>query len=158
VRALLFLRDREGAELAFDAADVRLVQVQVLDEVDLVVSAPPAAREVGQLAEREHVVRLHELKAVLEIEPLAGDDLLADALERRGVVENGHLRSPVYHGFRDRLQLIARLETVETRQRSLGVVARDLPGLVDRAARRDSEQCALERSARERLADERVLS
>ena len=88
VRGLLLLRLREGAELALHAADVRLVQVQVLDEVDLVVSAPPAAREVGQLAEREHVVRLHELKAVLEIEPLAGDDLLVDALERRGVVEH----------------------------------------------------------------------
>src|SRR5262245_5037115 len=90
VRTLLLLRDREGAELALHAADVRLVQIQVLDEVDLVAPAALTARQVGQLAEREDVVRLHEQEAVLEVEPLACDDLLVDALERRGVVEDRH--------------------------------------------------------------------
>ncbi len=59
VRALLLLGDGEGAELALHAADIRLVQVQVLDEVDLVASAALPAREVGQLAEPEDVVGLH---------------------------------------------------------------------------------------------------
>src|SRR6266581_4828057 len=42
----LFVRDRKGAELALHAADVGLVQVQVLDEVDAVVAAThaPSAR------------------------------------------------------------------------------------------------------------------
>jgi hypothetical protein len=90
VCAFLLLRDREGAELALHAADVRLVQIEVLDEVDLVVAATLPTREIGQLAEREDVVRLHEQETVLEIEALAGDDLLADALDCRGVVEDGH--------------------------------------------------------------------
>ena len=116
VGAFLLLRDRERAELALHAADVRLVEVQVLDEVDLVVPAALTAREIGQLAEREDVVRLHQQEAVLEVEPLAGDDLLADALERRRCDRGSPLRSPVYHGFGNRLQLVARLEAVEARQ------------------------------------------
>src|SRR5262245_40547443 len=90
VRALLLLGDGEGAELALHAADVRLVEVQVLDEVDVVRAAAPAACEVGQLPEAQDVVRLHQLEPVLEVEPLAGDDLLTDSLERRRAVEDGH--------------------------------------------------------------------
>ena len=52
VGALLLPRRGEGAELALHAADVRLVQVQVLDEVDLVRAAALAARAVGEVAER----------------------------------------------------------------------------------------------------------
>ena len=78
----LLLRRREGAELALHAADVRLVQVEVLDEVDAVVAAAHAAREVGELAEREQVVRLEQREPVLEVEPLARLDLVADQLER----------------------------------------------------------------------------
>ena len=79
VRALLLLRDRERAELALHAADVRLVQIEVLDEVDLVGAAALPAREVGELAEREQVVGLHQREAVLEVEPLARFDLSREA-------------------------------------------------------------------------------
>ena len=82
VRLRLLLRRREGAELALHAADVRLVHVQVLDEVDLVRPAAQPPREVGELAEREQVVRLEEREPVLEVEPLSGLDLLADRLQR----------------------------------------------------------------------------
>jgi hypothetical protein len=92
VRVLLLARLRERTELAFDAADVRLVQVQVLDEVDLVAAAPRAPREIGELPERQQVVRLHQRDPVLEVEPLAGLDLLANRRERCGRFEDrGHL-------------------------------------------------------------------
>src|SRR5262245_35495459 len=157
VRAVLLLRDCERAELALHPADVRLVQIQVLDEVDLVAAAQLPAREVGQFPERERVVRLHEQEPVLEVEALAGDDLLADAFERRRVVEDRHLRGPVYHGFGDRLELVARFEPVEARECALRIAARDLPRLLDRATRRHSEECAFERSARERVSHDLVL-
>ena len=51
VGLLLLPRGGEGAELALHAADVRLVQVEVLDEVDLVGAAALAPRAVGELAE-----------------------------------------------------------------------------------------------------------
>src|SRR5207245_1853528 len=47
VRPLLLLRRREGAELALHSTDVRLVQIQVLDEVDAIVTAAPPARETS---------------------------------------------------------------------------------------------------------------
>ena len=98
VRAFLPLRAREGAELALHAADVRLVEVEVLDEVDLVVAAPHPPGEVGKLTQREQVVGLHEDEAVLEIEPLVRLDLLADGLQRclddchQGVVPDSRRR------------------------------------------------------------------
>src|SRR6266536_5507791 len=90
VRVLLLLRLRERAELALHAADVRLVQVEVLDEVDLVAAAAHTAREIGELAEGEQVVRLHEREPVLEVEPLARLDLLAYRCEHIEGVENRH--------------------------------------------------------------------
>src|SRR3954470_9826772 len=90
VRALLLLRHGERAELALHAADVRLVQVQVLDEVDLVSAAAPAPRAIRELAEGEDVVGLHQREPVLEIEALARFHLLADRVERGRSVENGH--------------------------------------------------------------------
>ena len=78
VGVLLLPGLREGAELALHAADVRLVQVDVLDEEDLVAAAALAPREVGEVAEREQVVGLHQRDAVVEVEPLAGEDLLPD--------------------------------------------------------------------------------
>ena len=81
-RVLLFVRAREGAELAFHPADVGLVQVDVLDEVDLVAEAALTTREIGELAEREQVIRLHERDAVVEVEALAGEDFLLDRCER----------------------------------------------------------------------------
>ncbi len=89
-RVLLLPRLGEGAELALHAADVRLVQVDVLDEVDLVAAAALPAREVGEVAEREQVVRLHEGDAVVEVEPLACEHLLPDRCERVERVQNGH--------------------------------------------------------------------
>ncbi len=85
VRVLLLLGGGERAELALHAADVRLVQVEVLDEEDLVRAAALSAGEIGQLAEAEEVVGLEERQAVLEIEPLACLDLLPDRVEGRAV-------------------------------------------------------------------------
>ncbi len=82
VRVLLFLRLGERAELALDPANVRLVQVEVLDEVDLVAAAAHAPREIGELAKREQVVSLHQGEPVLEVETLARFDLLANRCER----------------------------------------------------------------------------
>jgi hypothetical protein len=82
VRALLLLRDRERAELALHAAHVRLAHVEVLDEVDLVRSAPDATREIGERPELEQVVRLEDRDPVVEVEPLSGLDLLPDRLQR----------------------------------------------------------------------------
>ena len=92
VGVLLLLRRGEGAELALHAADVRLVQVEVLDEVDLVRAAAQPARPVGELAEPEQVVGLEQREPVLEVEPLAGLDLLPDRLERGCAGEDGHQR------------------------------------------------------------------
>ena len=85
---LLLARRRERAELALHAADVRLVHVEVLDEVDLVRAAAQATREVGERAELEQVVGLEDRDAVLEVEALAGLDLLPDRLQRLEL-ENG---------------------------------------------------------------------
>ena len=74
----LLVRDGEGAELALHTADVRLVQVQVLDEVDAVIAAAHAPREIGEVAERKDVVALHQRHAVLEVEALACLHLVAD--------------------------------------------------------------------------------
>jgi hypothetical protein len=82
VRVLLLAGRREGAELALHPADVRLVDVEVLDEVDLVAAAALPAREIGELAEREQVVRLEQENPVLEVEPLARLHLLADRVQR----------------------------------------------------------------------------
>ena len=81
-------RRRERAELALHAADVRLVHVEVLDEVDLVRPSAHAAREVGECAELEQVVGLEDRDAVVEVEALSGLDLLPDRLQRLQL-ENG---------------------------------------------------------------------
>src|SRR5207248_8815771 len=88
--AALLLRDRERAELALHAADVRLVQIEVLDEVDLVPAPAQPAGQVCELAEPEQVVGLEERHAVVEVEPLAGLDLLPDRVERGDAVGDGH--------------------------------------------------------------------
>jgi hypothetical protein len=92
VRALLLVRPRERTELALHPADVRLVHVDVLDEVDLVATTANPAREVGELTEGEQVVRLHQRDPVLEVEPLESRHLLADEVERRGAGEDRHYR------------------------------------------------------------------
>ncbi len=97
VRVLLLLRLRECAELAFDPADIRLVQVEVLDEVDLVGASAHAARQVRELSEREQVVGLHEGETVLEIEAFTRFDLLADRCERVEVLS----RTANWPTFRD---------------------------------------------------------
>ena len=158
VRALLLLRDGEGAELALHAADVRLVQIQVLDEVDLVAAAALPAREVGQLAEPEDVVGLHQREPVLEVEPLARLDLLADRLERRGAVEDGH-----YAVLSTTASVIAssssRAATPSRHDpRLLRVLAGDLVRLLDRAAGGDAQHRAVERAAGQRAADDLVLA
>ena len=77
----LLRRARERAELALHPADRRVVQVQVVDEEDVVRAAAEAARGVGQLAEREQVVALEQRDAVVEVEALTRDDLVADLHE-----------------------------------------------------------------------------
>jgi hypothetical protein len=81
VRVLLLPRRGECAELALHAADVRLVEVEVLDEVDLVRSAADATREVGERAQLEQVVGLEDRDAVVEVEAISGLDLLPNRLE-----------------------------------------------------------------------------
>ncbi len=90
VGVLLLARRRERAELALHPADVRLVQVEVLDEVDLVVPAAHAAREVGELAQREQVVGLEDREPVLEVEALPRLDLLPQRAERGCLFEKCH--------------------------------------------------------------------
>ena len=68
-----------------------MVEVEVLDEIDLVVAAALPPRKVGELPEREQVVRLHQGQPVLEVEALAGLHLLVDRSERAEPVENRHL-------------------------------------------------------------------
>ena len=86
----LLVRDGEGAELALHTADVRLVQVQVLDEVDAVIAAAHAPREIGEVAERKDVVALHQRHAVLEVEALACLHLVADRRKHVGPFEERH--------------------------------------------------------------------
>jgi hypothetical protein len=90
VGVFLLPRRRERAELALHAADVRLVEIEVLDEVDLVRAVPPPARRVRELAELEEVVRLHEDEPVLEVEALVLLDLLPDRIERTLSGGDGH--------------------------------------------------------------------
>ena len=90
VRVGLLARDGERAELALHAAHVRLVQVEVLDEVDAVVAAAHAPREIREFAQRQDVVRLHQGNALVEVEPLAGLHLLADRRQRLGALQQGH--------------------------------------------------------------------
>ena len=77
----LLLRRSERTELALHAADIRLVQVQVLDEVDLVCPAAQPAGEVRELAQLEEVVGLEDRDTVVEVEAVAGLDLLPDELQ-----------------------------------------------------------------------------
>ncbi len=93
VRPLLLLRDGECAEPALHAADVRLVEVEVLNEEDAVVAATLPAGEVGQLTESEQVVGLEERHTVLEVEPLAGGDLPANGVEGRYALQRRHYES-----------------------------------------------------------------
>jgi hypothetical protein len=88
VRVLLLPRRRERAELALHAADVRLVDVEVLDEEDLVGAATNAPRKVGERTELEEIVGLEDRDAVVEVEALPGRDLLPDRLQRLQL-ENG---------------------------------------------------------------------
>jgi hypothetical protein len=88
VGVLLLPRRRKRAELALHATDIRLVDVEVLDEKDLVGAAAYAAREVGERAELEEVVGLEDRDAVVEVEALAGRDFLPDRLQRLQL-ENG---------------------------------------------------------------------
>ena len=81
VGVVLLLRRGERTELALDAADVRLIQVEVLHEVHAVVATARPAPEIRELAERQQVVRLEKRETVVEVEPLAGLHLLADEVE-----------------------------------------------------------------------------
>jgi hypothetical protein len=92
VGVVLLARDSERAELALHTADVRLVQIEVLHEVDAVVSTASTTCEISELAEREDVVALHQSNPVVEVEALACLDLLADRGERAGAFEQ-HQRS-----------------------------------------------------------------
>ena len=72
----------ERAELALHPTHVRVVEVQVVDEVDLVGAAAQAARGVRQLAQRGQVVGLQQRDPVVEVETLTGEHLLTDRGER----------------------------------------------------------------------------
>ncbi len=83
VRAVLLVRARERAELALHAADVRVVEVEVVDEVDLVAAPAQAPRLIGELAEAEQVVALEQRDAVVEVESLPRQHLLANGVDQR---------------------------------------------------------------------------
>ena len=154
VRVLLLPRRRECAELALHAADVRLVDVEVLDEVDLVRSAAHAAREIGERAELEEVVGLEDRHAVVEVEALAGLDLLPDRLQRLG--RERRSASPLHDGPRQRLELVPR-GAVEAGPGLRSVVEGQLAGPVERTGRRDADEDAFLRPAGERLAYDGIL-
>src|SRR5215204_6197166 len=90
VGARLLLRNGERAELALHPADVRLVQIEVLDEVGLVGAAAQPPRAICQLTEAEQIVGLEQRESVLEVEALARLELLADGIE--GVDSDRHQR------------------------------------------------------------------
>ncbi len=91
VGAVLLARARERAELALHAADVRVVQVQVVDEEDLVGASAQAASGVGEPPDGEDVVALEQRDAVVEVEPLAGEHLLLDCAECARTVDRCHI-------------------------------------------------------------------
>src|SRR6185312_1065408 len=93
VGAFLAAGARERAELALHPAHVRVVQVEVVDEVDLVAAAAQAAGGVGELAQRKQVFRLEQRDSVVEVEPLAGEYLLAHRRERVEIGGEGHRRA-----------------------------------------------------------------
>ena len=86
----LLVRDGERAELALHTADVGLVQIQVLDEVDAVVAPAYTPCEVGQFAEGKDVVALHQRHAVLEVETLSRLHLVADGRKQVGAFQQSH--------------------------------------------------------------------
>ena len=90
----LLRRAGEGAELALHAADRRVVEIQVVDEVHVIGAATVATREVGQLAEFENVVRLEQRDAVVEVKAFARDDLLANFLQCGVACNRGHGAPP----------------------------------------------------------------
>ncbi len=96
VGALLAAGAGEGAELALDPAHVGVVQVQVVDEVHLVAAAAQPAGRVGELAQSEQILGLEQRDPVVEVEPLTGENLLADRRQRVQVGGDGHRRSGVY--------------------------------------------------------------
>jgi len=81
VGLLLLPRRCERAELALHPTDVRLVQIQVLDEEDLVGAAALPTREIGKRAELEQVIGLEDRDAVVEVQALSGLELLPDRLQ-----------------------------------------------------------------------------
>ena len=166
VGVLLLLRRREGTELAFHPADVRLAEVEVLDERHLVRAAAKPAREIGQLADLEQVVRLEEREPVLEVEPLTRLELLADRIEGGGAVEECQaVRSvgatvPIGCGRRQRLRgPRARRDALvgEARPRPSSVVEGHLPRALEGARRSDAHEDAVERPAGDRGANDVVL-
>ncbi len=90
VGVLLPLGCGERTELAFHTTDVGLAQVEVLNERHLVGATTKAAGEVGELTDLEQLVGFEDREAVLELEALAGLDLVTDRAERRGAVEECH--------------------------------------------------------------------
>ena len=130
VGLLLLLRRGEGAELAFHAADVRLVQVHVLDEEDVVRAPAQAPCEVGELADREQLVGFEQAESVLEIEPLTRLDLLSDRRQRGCCLErrHRHLSTRTQHDrIGEGLQLLTTAGAVERLPRPSSVVERRRP-------------------------------
>ena len=159
VGARLLLRHGERAELALHAADVRLVEIEVLDEEDAVVSATLPPREVGELADRQQVVGLEEREAVLGVEALARLDLLADRAQRGDVLDGGHeLAVSVDDEMGQRFELLAVHVAVEARARAVSVVERDRPGALERARGGDADEGAVERAAGEGVVHDPVLT
>src|SRR5438270_282862 len=98
------------------------------------IESRPASFSVRRTSSWEQVVALHERDAVVEVEPLAGEDLLLDRCERVEPVQNRHvplflLFMPVDDCVRQGLELLAVKLSVEARPGLSSVVESHLPGL-----------------------------
>src|SRR5262249_27205648 len=80
----------EGAEVAVGDADVRVVEVAVDDERDLVRVVQPVAHVVCGATDGDEVARAQQLTGVLIREPLAARDPLEDLADRRTRDHHAH--------------------------------------------------------------------
>ena len=159
VGVLLLLRRREGAELALHAADVRLVQVEVLDEVDAVVAAAQRAAR-GRRARRARAGRPTPSargrprgRAARRPPPCRG----SGRASCRGRSPSAALACPVDDGVGQGFELVAVRVGDEERAGARGVVERGLARAGERVGRGDAHEGAVERAAGERGAHDLVL-
>src|SRR5262249_13689769 len=82
----------EGAEVAVRVADVRVIQVPVDDERDLVRVRLPVPELVRDAADRDEVARAEELGRVVVVDPLTEERLVEHGVDAGG--GRAHARTP----------------------------------------------------------------